>query len=55
VKDGKRDQSVTLVTVAANFLELMKKVTDVGSDLDWKYRSVVAPSIAFASCAISGE
>lgn len=55
VKDGKRDQSVTLVTVAANFLDLMKKVTDVGSDLDWKYRSVVAPSIAFSECAISGE
>ena len=55
VKDGKRDHSVSLVTVAANFLEMMKQVTAVGSDLDWKYHSIVTPSIAFQGCAISGK
>ena len=55
VKNGKRDRCVTLVTVAGNFLDLMKKVTAVGSDLDWEYRSVACPSILFESCAIAGE
>ncbi|MBR2990065.1 MAG: TldD/PmbA family protein [Solobacterium sp.] len=55
VKDGKRDHSVSLVTVAANFLEMMGNVTAVGSDLEWKQHSVVTPSIAFKGCAISGK
>ena len=55
VKNGKRDRPVALVTVAGNFLDLMKKVTAVGSDLDWEYRSVACPSILFESCAIAGE
>ena len=55
VKNGKRDRSVSLITVAGNFLDLMKHVVAVGSDLDWKYRTVAAPSIAFESIAVSGE
>ncbi|MBR2067115.1 MAG: TldD/PmbA family protein, partial [Solobacterium sp.] len=55
VKEGKRDHSVTLVTVAANFLDLMNKVVSVGNDLEWKLNSVACPSIYFSSCAISGE
>lgn len=55
VKNGKREQSVTLITVAGNFLELMKEVVLVGSDLEWEYHSVVSPSIYFKECAISGE
>ena len=54
VKDGKRERSVALVTVAGNFLDLMKNVVSVGSDLDWEYRTVACPSIAFESCAIAG-
>ncbi len=55
VKDGKRDHSVTLVTVAANFLEMMSSVTAVGSDLEWNHHSIVTPSIAFKGCAIAGK
>ena len=33
----------------------MKKVTAVGADLDWEYRSIACPSILFESCAIAGE
>ena len=55
VQNGRRDRCVTLVTVAGNFLDLMKKVTAVGSDLDWEYRSIACPSILFESCAIAGE
>ena len=55
VKDGKKERPVTLITVAANYLELMKTVTEVGSDLDWSYHHVVCPSIAFEGIAVSGE
>lgn len=55
VKDGKREKPVTLITVASSFMELMNQVVSVGSDLDWKYYSVVAPSIYFEKCAVSGD
>lgn len=55
VKDGKRAQSVSLITIADNFLELMKKVIEVGNDLEWSYHQVVSPSILFKDCSISGE
>jgi len=55
VKDGKRDHSVSLITMAANFLELMKDVEEVGNDIEWGYGNVACPSVRFTSCAISGE
>ncbi len=55
VKDGKKERAVSLVTVAGNFLDLMKSVVEVGSDLDWEYHVIVSPSIRFESCSISGE
>ncbi len=55
VKNGKRERGVSLITVAGNFLDLMKKVTAVGSDLEWEYRTVACPSVAFEGCAIAGE
>ena len=55
VKDGKRDHSVSLITMAANFLELMKNVEEVGSDIEWSFGNVACPSVRFTSCAISGE
>lgn len=55
VKDGKRDHSIALITVAGNFLDMLNHVVEVGNDIDWKYKTVVTPSIAFEGCAISGE
>ena len=55
VKGGKRDRAVTLITVAGNFLDMMKHVVCVGSDVEWKYRTIAAPSIAFESLSIAGE
>lgn len=55
VRDGKRDHSIALITVAGNFLDLLNHVTEVGNDLEWKYRRIAAPSIAFEGCALSGE
>lgn len=55
VKNGKRNHSVSLITVAGNFLEMMNDVKDVANDLEWEYKQIVTPSIAFNACAISGE
>lgn len=55
IEDGKRAKNVTLVTVANNFLDMMKHVLEVGNDLDWSYHQICSPSIAFEQCTISGE
>ena len=55
VRDGKKAESVSLVTVAANFLEMMSNVTAVGNDIDWKAGTVASPSIAIEGCAIAGK
>ena len=54
VKDGVKDHSVTLITAAGNFFDLMKNVTDTASDLEWSYRTITCPSVAFRSLSISG-
>ena len=55
VKNGKKAFGVSLVTVAGNYLDLMKEVSAVGSDLEWSYRSIACPSVLFTGAAISGE
>lgn len=55
VKDGKKEKPVTLITIAGNFLDLMKHAQAVGSDLDWKYHTIACPSILFTQIAVSGE
>ena len=55
VKDGKKAYGVSLVTVAANYLELMKDVVAVGSDLEWSYMPIACPSVMFKGAAVSGE
>lgn len=55
VENGKKRAAVTLITAADSFLHLMNQVVEVGSDLDWKYLSIVSPSILFKGISISGE
>lgn len=55
VKDGKKDRPVALITCASSFMELMNQVVEVGSDLDWKYHEICAPSILFEKISVSGE
>ncbi len=55
VENGRRSRSISLITIADNFLDLMKKVREVGRDLEWGLSGVVAPSILFSECAIGGE
>lgn len=55
VENGKRTRPLTLITIAGNYFELMKKVTALGNDLDWSYHSMACPSIAFEEAAITGK
>ena len=55
VKDGKKDHAVSLITVAGNFLDMMKDVVEVANDTEWRLNSIATPSIYFKSLAISGE
>ncbi len=55
VKDGKKDHSLSLITIAGNLIKMLKNVQAVGSDLDFEYRSIATPSIYMGECAISGE
>ena len=55
VKDGKKDHSVSLITIAGNLIKMLKNVKAVGSDLDFEYRSIATPSIYVGEAAISGE
>ncbi len=55
VENGKRSRSISLITIADNFLDLMKKVRNVGSDLEWGLSNTMAPSVLFTECSIGGE
>lgn len=55
VEEGQKVRPITLVTVAANYLELMNKLVEVGSDLEWEYHTLAVPSLYFEEVAISGQ
>lgn len=56
VENGKKVRPLTLITVAGNFIDLMKnQVEAVGSDLKWETRNVCAPSILFKEVSIGGN
>ena len=55
VEDGKIVKPVNLITIAGNFLEMMKQVQAVGSDLTFSLSGVGTPSILFSSLSVSGE
>ncbi|MDD6467204.1 MAG: TldD/PmbA family protein [Erysipelotrichaceae bacterium] len=55
VENGEIVRPVNLITVAGNFMEMMKQVDGVGSDLYEALSGIGSPSILFHSLAISGE
>lgn len=55
VEHGEIQYPVNLITIAGNFLELMKDIKSVGSDVKHFYTGVGSPSILFPSIAVSGE
>lgn len=55
VENGKRTQSVSLITVAGNIIDLFNQVEEVGNDLVWEVNSVITPSLLVKGLSISGQ
>lgn len=55
VENGEIAYPVNLITIAGDFLDLMKTVQLIGNDLKFSYTGVGSPSVLFPSIAVSGE
>ena len=55
VEDGKIVRPVALITVAGNYLTLLKDVTGVCDDLKFNFRYIGSPSIKIKSLVVSGK
>ena len=55
VEDGKIVRPVALITVAGNYLELLKEVTEVCDDLYFNFGFIGSPSLRIKSLKVSGK
>ena len=55
VKNGKKERPVALITVAGNFVEMLKDITMVGNDVKMTYYGITSPSVKVKSMAVSGS
>ena len=55
IEKGEKIRPVALITVAGNFLEMLKDITMVGNDLKMSYYGVTSPSIKVKSMQVSGS
>ncbi len=55
VENGKIVKPLALITVAGNYLTLLKDVTDICDDLKFGFSFIGSPSLKIGSLAISGE
>lgn len=57
VKDGKKAEPIEQITVSGNFLDLLKNITAVGSDLkfDLMAMNVAAPSVLVSAVTVAGK
>ncbi len=55
LEDGKKVQPVALVTVAGNFVDMLKDVTRVANDLKTGYFGITNPSVKIKSMRVSGN
>lgn len=54
VEDGKVVRPVALITVAGNYLDLLKDVTDICDDLKFNFGYIGSPSLLVKSLMVSG-
>ncbi len=54
VVNGQQDRPVEQITVAGNFYQLLKDIRDVGSDLEFRGRSIGSPSVDVGTLPVSG-
>lgn len=55
IDHGKLGQPVALITVAGNFIDMLKDVTMVGNDLKMTYYGISSPSVKIKSMPVSGS
>ncbi len=55
IKDGKKSFPVEQITVAGNYFELLKNISEVGNDLIFPMSSVGSPSVIVKGLSIAGE
>ncbi|QWB99924.1 TldD/PmbA family protein [Mycoplasmatota bacterium] len=55
VKNGKKVRPVALITVAGNFIDMLKDITMVGNDGKLSYYGVTTPSVKIKSMPVSGS
>ena len=55
LEEGKKIRPVALITVAGNFLEMLKDITMVGNDSKMSYYGITSPSIKVKSMPVSGS
>ena len=54
VENGKIGRPVALITVAGNYLDLLKDVTQVCDDLKFNFGYIGSPSLLIKSLMVSG-
>ncbi|MFP4478562.1 MAG: TldD/PmbA family protein [Candidatus Izemoplasmatales bacterium] len=55
IKGGKQVRPVALITVAGNFIDMLKDITMVGNDGKMSYYGVTTPSVKIKSMPVSGS
>ncbi|MDD3477540.1 MAG: TldD/PmbA family protein [Candidatus Izemoplasmatales bacterium] len=55
VNDGKKADPVALITVAGNFIAMLKDITMVANDLKMSYYGITCPSVKVKSMAVAGK
>ncbi|MDA3931436.1 MAG: TldD/PmbA family protein [Tenericutes bacterium] len=55
IKNGKKERPVALITVAGNFIDMLKDITLVGNDGKLSYYGVTTPSVKIKSMPVSGS
>lgn len=55
IENGEIVKPITLIILTGNFIEMLNRVEEVGSDLKISYSGIGSPSIKFTSLSISGD
>lgn len=55
IENGKKVRPVALITVAGNFIDMLKDITMVGNDTKMSYYGVTTPSVKIKSMPVSGS
>ena len=55
IKDGKKDFPIEQITVAGNFLDVLKNIKKIGTDLKFPLSNIGSPSCIVEGLTIAGK